>query len=187
MTRRVVELEQWTDVGRSSVTDCVTVELGGRVRDHLHPSRQVAQYQRYLQDTHPAFYGDAGIDLDACAYLHNAVRNSRSPIYDATFATLLAANPPSPARIETGWRRFSTNGSPVRTKATRSSIGVAATVSALTSDCLTTWPVSSGTSRRSRYGRQQLVAYNAIIDEVRGAGENQGEVVFLVKGGPRHR
>jgi hypothetical protein len=48
----VVELKQWTEVGRSNITDCVTVDYGGRPRDTLHPSRQVAQYQRYLQDTH---------------------------------------------------------------------------------------------------------------------------------------
>ena len=30
-------------------------DFGGREVDHLHPSRQVAQYQRYLLDTHPAF------------------------------------------------------------------------------------------------------------------------------------
>ena len=44
----IVELKQWTEVGRSNITDCVTVDFGGRPRDHLHPSRQVAQYQRYL-------------------------------------------------------------------------------------------------------------------------------------------
>ena len=31
---------------------------------------------------------------------------------------------------------------------------------------------------------EQLVAYNAILDEVRGAGQNQQQVVFLVEGGP---
>jgi hypothetical protein len=29
----VVELKQWTDVGRSNITDCVTVDFGGRPRD----------------------------------------------------------------------------------------------------------------------------------------------------------
>jgi hypothetical protein len=33
----------------------VTVDFGGRLVDHLHPSKQVQQYQRYLIDTHPAF------------------------------------------------------------------------------------------------------------------------------------
>ena len=58
----IVELKQWTEVGRSNITDCVTVAFGGgSQRDTLHPSRQVAQYQRYLQDTHPAFT-DGAID-----------------------------------------------------------------------------------------------------------------------------
>src|SRR6476646_3994359 len=29
----VVELKQWTTVGQSNITDCVTVEMGGRERD----------------------------------------------------------------------------------------------------------------------------------------------------------
>jgi len=40
----VVELKQWTEVGRSNITDCVTIDYGGRPRD---PSRQVERYQRY--------------------------------------------------------------------------------------------------------------------------------------------
>ncbi len=64
----VVELKQWTEVGRSNITDCVTVDYGGRPRDVLHPSRQVERYQRYLLDTHPAFADDPAIALDACAY-----------------------------------------------------------------------------------------------------------------------
>jgi hypothetical protein len=46
----IVELKQWTAVERSNITDCVVVNFGGKDVDHLHPSRQVAQYQRYLQD-----------------------------------------------------------------------------------------------------------------------------------------
>ena len=88
----IVELKQWTEVGRSNITDCVAVDFGGRDVDHLHPSRQVAQYQRYLQDTHPAFT-DGAIALDACAYLHYAQHDPKSPLYHADFATLLATNP----------------------------------------------------------------------------------------------
>src|SRR3954454_20785177 len=34
----VVELKQWTTVGRSNISDCVTIEMGGREVDRLHPS-----------------------------------------------------------------------------------------------------------------------------------------------------
>ena len=60
---------------------------------HLHPSRQVEQYQRYLLDTHPAFSDDPAIALDACAYLHYAQHDPKSPLYHADFATLLGTNP----------------------------------------------------------------------------------------------
>src|SRR5215210_3357508 len=89
----IVELKQWTEVGRSNITDCVAVDFGGRPRDMLHPSRQVAQYQRYLIDTHPAFHADPPIALDACAYLHYAQHDPTSPLYHADFAELLATNP----------------------------------------------------------------------------------------------
>jgi hypothetical protein len=68
-TAVIVELKQCTNVGRSNITDCVTVDMGGREVDRLHPSRQVAQYQRYLLDTHPAFT-DGGGSLDGRAYHH---------------------------------------------------------------------------------------------------------------------
>ena len=50
--------------------------------------------QPYLevQTAHPAF-SDGGIALDACAYLHYAQYDSRSPLYHADFVTLLATNP----------------------------------------------------------------------------------------------
>ena len=35
----------------------VTTFVGGRERDLLHPLAQVLQYQRYLEDSHTAFYG----------------------------------------------------------------------------------------------------------------------------------
>ena len=35
--RSIVELKQWTEVGRSNITDCVTVDYGGRPRDAPPP------------------------------------------------------------------------------------------------------------------------------------------------------
>jgi len=46
----VVELKQWESVFPSAVDDCVTAFVGGLLRDVLHPSRQVGQYQEYLED-----------------------------------------------------------------------------------------------------------------------------------------
>ncbi len=38
----VVELKQWADAEATDVEDCVLTFLGGRLREVLHPSRQVA-------------------------------------------------------------------------------------------------------------------------------------------------
>jgi len=66
----IIELKQWDEVQPSSVEDCVVTRLGGRLRDVLHPSRQVGNYREYLEDCHTAFSED-GIGLSACSFLHN--------------------------------------------------------------------------------------------------------------------
>jgi uncharacterized protein len=66
----IVELKQWTNVAPSSIKDCVTVFMGGRKRDELHPSAQVGGYQRYLLDVHTTF-SEGEVGLSSCAYAHN--------------------------------------------------------------------------------------------------------------------
>src|SRR2546427_7119349 len=51
----IVELKQWEDAEPSAAEDCVTVWVGQGMRDVLHPSRQVGNYQEYLEDCHTAF------------------------------------------------------------------------------------------------------------------------------------
>ena len=88
----IVELKQWDEVERSHVDDCVTTFVGGRLRDMLHPSRQVGQYQRYLLDVHTAF-STASIGLQACAYAHNLRHDPTSPLFDPAWADLLGQFP----------------------------------------------------------------------------------------------
>jgi hypothetical protein len=66
----IVELKQWETTGRSEIEDCVTTWVGQRERDVLHPSRQVGNYARYLQDVHTTF-SEGSVGLTACSYLHN--------------------------------------------------------------------------------------------------------------------
>jgi len=88
----IVELKQWDEVQRSHVDDCVTTFVGGRLRDMLHPSRQVGQYQRYLLDVHTAF-STASIGLQACAYAHNLQHDPTSPLFDPAWTDLLRQFP----------------------------------------------------------------------------------------------
>jgi hypothetical protein len=70
----------------------VTVFLGGRLRETLHPSVQVGQYRQYLADTHEAF-ADEGVGLRAASYLHNFMHDSQSELYAPRHANALALNP----------------------------------------------------------------------------------------------
>lgn len=87
----IVELKQWDKAGQSSIDDCVTVFLGSRERDVLHPSRQVGNYERYMRDVHTAF-SEGRLGLAACGYLHN-MQDTDSPLFGATFRKLLERYP----------------------------------------------------------------------------------------------
>lgn len=88
----IVELKQWDRVGPSAIDDCVTTYLGGRERDVLHPSRQVGNYQQYLEDVHTAF-NTGSVSLAACSYLHNMKRDPGSYLFAKTFNGLIRRFP----------------------------------------------------------------------------------------------
>jgi DUF2075 family protein len=88
----IVELKQWEQAEASNIEECVTVFLGTRLRDVLHPSRQVANYKRYLQDFHTIF-SEGSVGLEACSYLHNMTFAPASVLFDTRFGTLLQECP----------------------------------------------------------------------------------------------
>jgi hypothetical protein len=88
----IVELKQWEEAEPSYVDDCVATFVGGRLRDVLHPSKQVGNYQRYLLDVHTVF-SSATVGLEACSYLHNLTYDETSEVFSDRHHDLLAANP----------------------------------------------------------------------------------------------
>lgn len=88
----IVELKQWEEAEPSNVDDCVATFMGGRLRDVLHPSKQVGNYQRYLLDVHTAF-SSSSIGLQACSYLHNLRYDETAELFDDRHRDLLAVNP----------------------------------------------------------------------------------------------
>jgi hypothetical protein len=179
----VIELKQWTEVGRSNITDCVTVDYGGRPRDALHPSRQVQQYQRYLQDTHPAFHQDPPIALDACAWLHYARYDPTSPLFHADFESLLATNPSFAADQLDAFATF------LEHRVSGPDEGdildrVASTEFKPHKRLLDHVAKVIRNEPTFVLLDEQLVAYNAILDAVGHAGQNHQQVVFLIEGGP---
>lgn len=81
----VVELKQWERCAPSDGEYVVTWVAGGH-RDVLHPSVQSDRYCEYLRDSHTAFYEEAGITLDGCAYLHNYAYAPDDPLLEEKYA-----------------------------------------------------------------------------------------------------
>ncbi len=66
----IVELKQWSEVGRTDKDAIVETYLGGRKREVNHPSYQAWTYAALLQDFNETIR-DENIELRPCAYLHN--------------------------------------------------------------------------------------------------------------------
>jgi uncharacterized protein len=89
----IVELKQWSDdVLPSKVEDMVTVRYGKGLKETLHPSAQVGQYQQYLADTHETFH-DGQVQLRACSYLHDFRHDDQSELLAPRHANVLGVYP----------------------------------------------------------------------------------------------
>lgn len=88
----IIELKQWEDISTSDIEDCVETYVGGGVREVLHPSRQVGNYQEYLEDCHTAFNSGA-VTLSSCSYLHNLQFAPQNPLFDYRYSSILDKYP----------------------------------------------------------------------------------------------
>ncbi len=89
----IIELKQWDRCQHSTGKNEVITWVGG-MRELLHPSVQVRQYKRYLEDTHTAFYEEPDpVILNACAYLHNYNVYSEDVLFSEKFAEALLSSP----------------------------------------------------------------------------------------------
>jgi uncharacterized protein len=89
----IIELKQWDRCEDAPGRNEVITWVGGK-RELLHPSVQVQQYRRYLQDTHTAFYEEPNpIILNACAYLHNYNVYSNDVLFSNKFVDALSSAP----------------------------------------------------------------------------------------------
>jgi uncharacterized protein len=75
----------------------------------MHPSIQVGQYQRYLEDTHPVFYSPPHpISLSSCVYLHNHHSKKNDILFSYKFSEATKFNPLFSADDVDGIKRFLT-------------------------------------------------------------------------------
>lgn len=178
----IVELKQWDGAGPSDVDELVTVYLGGKLRETLHPSVQVGQYRQYLADTHEAFAG-GHIGLRAASYLHNFMFDDQSELYASRHANSLAVNPLFAGdKIEdlAEWLRADLSGGN----------GILLLESVLDGRYKPNKKLLEHTARMIRGEPayvlldEQKVAFNSVLAGVAEAHRSGEKAVFLIKGGP---
>jgi DUF2075 family protein len=178
----VVELKQWEGVTPSAVEECVTVFVGGRVRDVLHPSRQVGQYQQYLEDCHAAF-APGGVELASCAYLHNLRYNPTNELYHQRHAELLEKYP-----LFSGDRAAELSQYLLQRLDGGDGMPVLATVAE--SKYQASKKLLDHTAAMIKGQRvfvlldEQLVVFNAVLGQVMKSVADGTKAVILVRGGP---
>ncbi len=68
----IIELKQWSDIGRSEKEDIVVTRFRHGLSEEPHPSYQAWSYSEWLRSFSVTVY-EEGIGLEPCAYLHNCM------------------------------------------------------------------------------------------------------------------
>jgi DUF2075 family protein len=178
----IVELKQWSTTEPSNIDDCVTTFVGGRLRDVLHPSRQVGQYQQYLEDCHDAF-STSEVGLDSCAYLHNMQFDPEDELFSPKHASILDRYP-----IFTGTQAPKLAEFLSETVGNGDGLPILNTV--LESGYRPSKKLLDHTSEMVKGQTQyvlldeQLVAFNSVLSRAKESFHDKKKSVLLVKGGP---
>ncbi|MBA2453181.1 MAG: DUF2075 domain-containing protein [Chloroflexia bacterium] len=178
----VVELKQWQEAADSHVDDCVTTFVAGRLRDVLHPSRQVGQYQEYLGDYLTAF-SEGNVALSSCSYLHNVQYDPTDVLFAPKYSNLLASYP-----LFTGDQ--TTNLATYLHSRLQSGAGLEVMSTVLESKYRASKKLLDHTSAMIRGQREyvlldeQLVVFNSVLAEARSGFHAKQKAVILVHGGP---
>lgn len=180
----IVELKQWDEAEKGETGDLVRTWVGGGLRDVLHPSVQVNQYRRYLQDTHTAFHADASpVRLDACAYLHNYTSRIGDPLFseDNEAVRQLAPIFTGPDALALGEFLYNKltlgDGERVMRRVEASQYRPARKLLAHVAKVVKEEPAFVLLD-------EQLVVFNQVMAAVEGAHADARKHVFIVHGGP---
>lgn len=178
----IVELKQWDDVLPSDTEDCVRTNIGRGLRDVLHPSRQVGNYEEYLRDTHTVFErGEVG--LASCAYLHNLFHAKEHELFKPRFAPILESYP-----------LFTGDQAPALTEYLSRFVGEGDGMGVLAKVLESKYRpgkrlldhTSSVIRRQKSYVLldEQQVVFNKVLAVAREGFHRPGKTVVLVQGGP---
>jgi uncharacterized protein len=178
----IVELKQWEDAQPSDVEDCVSTFLGGRLRQVLHPSRQVGNYQQFLEDYHAAF-SSGQVGLGACSYLHNLQFDPANELFDPRHRAILKSYP-----------IFAGDQTPELVEFLQSRVGAGDGADVMATVLASKFKASKKLldhvkeviDRQDVYVLldEQQVVFNEVLTRARGSFHEKGKTVILIKGGP---
>jgi uncharacterized protein len=178
----IVELKQWSEATASPIEGCVATFVGRRMRDELHPSVQVGQYQQYLADCQTAF-SSGDVALAACSYLHNFQYDGASEFFHPRHRRAIERYPlftgdqTNELAAFMGERIRQGDGTEVLQRVLESKFRASKRLldhTAAMIDCQQAYVLLD----------EQLVVFNAVLAEARKGFQERQKVVILVKGGP---
>lgn len=179
----IVELKQWERAEYSDIEDCVLYNKNL----HLHPSRQAGNYAEYLADYHTAFYSSAlnpsPINLDACSFLHNALKNNCGDLLSNRYVNILECFPLYTGDLkdrfaEYLYERFSLgDGEKVLQKVTQSRFRPSKKL--LENTAL----IIEGNPTFTLLDEQQIV-FNVVLSEIKKVTISSPKTIVIVTGGP---
>ena len=178
----IVELKQWEVAGSSEIEDCVTTFVGHRERDVLHPSRQVGNYARYLQDVQTTF-SEGSVGLTACSFLHNMRYDLDAEVFANKHRKLIDRYPVFVGDQVDLLTDFLTaqlaegDGGPVLDEVLKGKYRPHKRLLEHTARVIRREPAYTLLD-------EQQVAFNHILGKVRDRQRSSEQTVFLIKGGP---
>jgi DUF2075 family protein len=178
----IIELKQWDTVSFSEIQDCVVTYVGKGLRDVLHPSRQVGNYQEFLENCHTAFTSEE-VGLASCSYLHNLQYDPQNELFNSRHSSILELYPLFAAdQVDefAGYlKRYvgKGDGQEVLSTVLESKYKVSKKLLDHTSAII---------KREKTYVLldEQQVVFNAVLDTARKGFHEKTKVVLLIKGGP---
>jgi DUF2075 family protein len=181
----LIELKQWDEVKQCDSPREVLTFVAHREREVLHPSVQVFQYRKFIEDFNTAFHENI-LKLNSCAYLHNYYPQKKNdPLYEAKFSDYLEKSPlfnatqEETVKLQEYLRKYVGKGKGMETLL----------------------KIEEGKIKPSKKlinhinglfkGRDefillddQLVIFDAVVNEAKKLDKSKNKKVFIIEGGP---
>lgn len=178
----LVELKQWSHVRPSDVDGFVLTFVGGKERDEAHPSLQALTYAEYLEGANEVY--DGAVALRPASFLHNMLPADATHLRSPQFAELLER---APMFIGRDADEFAAALNVVLGHGGGEAVMQAALSAPPKPSRKLLEHTAAMIAGEPRYTLldEQLLAYRAVLAEVRRAGRTKTEhSVVVVKGGP---